>query len=98
MGFIEIVVDEVIEVEPAAVEAEVAPVQRQVLRDLGDGLRQVALVVVDVAIVAAHRVGAGQAAESYGGINLIAEQTLAGLVGTAEIGRASCRARVCQYG
>src|SRR3546814_8444900 len=33
------------------------------------------------------RSGAGQAAESYGGINLIAEQTLAGLVGTAATGR-----------
>ncbi len=81
MGFGEIVVDEIVEVQAAGKDAETLPGQGQVGGDLGRSLEQVVFRVVQIALVAVDRSRARRVEQDLRRVDLILEQALADLVG-----------------
>ena len=71
--FGEIVVDEIVEVQPAREEPEATVREAQILRDLGDGLHRIALAVIQVAVVIVHAVLPRRGGQVLRWINLILE-------------------------
>ncbi len=83
MIFSEIGVDPVVVVQPLGEKAEVAVGQREILGDLGQSRRQIALVIVPVAIVVVRTELPRRHGQRRRWMALIAEQALAGLVQAA---------------
>ena len=84
----EVVVDEVVEVDAAREEAEVAVAEREVLRELQRRLGEVVATVVEIAVVEVVGERTRHFREPRRRIALGAEQALAGLVQRAPVGQA----------